>query len=162
MNDYRFKTSPPDRRGEVALSDARDAAGSFPHLAGKVTDVITSPPYLDTTNYREDQWLRLWFLGGEATVSHRRDDGRHYNVDKYRTFLTEAWAGMAPLLASQARMVVRIGGRKLNRDENLEALRNSLECGIKRSVHLVDAGVSSPVRHTQANAFRGSKAVSDR
>ena len=157
MNDYRFKTSPPDGRGEVALSDARDAAGRFPHLAGKVTDVITSPPYLDTTNYREDQWLRLWFLGGEATVSHPRDDGRHYSVDKYQTFLTEAWAGMTPLLASEARIVVRIGGRKLARDEIMEALRDSLECGIRRGVCLVDAGVSSPVKHTQANAFRGSK-----
>ena len=157
MNDYRFKTRPPSGRGEVALSDARDAGSNFPHLSGKVTDVITSPPYLDTTNYREDQWLRLWFLGGEATVSHPGGDGRHYNVDKYRTFLTEAWAGMAPLLAREARIVVRIGGRKLTRDESREALRNSLECGIRRSVHLVDSGVSSSARHTQANAFRGSK-----
>ena len=157
MNDYRFKTSPPDGRGEVVLSDARDAAGNFPHLTGKVTDVITSPPYLDTTNYREDQWLRLWFLGGKATVSHPRGDGRHYNVDRYRRFLTEAWAGMAALLASEARIVVRIGGRKLTKDEVMEVLRNSLEYGIKRSVRLVDAGVSSPVRYTQANAFRGSR-----
>ena len=157
MNDYRFKSRPPDQRGEVALSDARNAAKSFPHLAGQVTDVITSPPYLDTTNYREDQWLRLWFLGAEATVSHPCDDGRHYSAEKYRTFLTEAWAGMAPLLAGKARIVVRIGGRRFTKDEILEALRTSLKCSIRRSIQLVDAGVSSPVRHTQANAFRGSK-----
>ena len=157
MNDYRFRTSPPEGRGEVVLSDARDAADSFPHLVGMVTDVITSPPYLDTTNYREDQWLRLWFLGGEATVSHPRGDGRHYNAEKYRTFLAEAWTGVAPLLANQARIVVRIGGRKLPRDEIMEALGNSLERGIGRSIDLMDAGVSSPVRRTQANAFRGSK-----
>ena len=157
MNDYRFKTSPPAGRGEVALSDARDAAGNFPHLAGKVTDVITSPPYLDTTNYREDQWLRLWFLGGEATVGRRGDDGRHYSVEKYRNFLTEAWAGIAPLLSGEARIVVRIGGRKLTKDGAMELLGNSLERGIKRNVRLVDAGVSSPVRHTQANTFRGSR-----
>ena len=38
------------------------AGETFPKLKGRVTDFITSPPYLDTTNYREDQWLRLWFL----------------------------------------------------------------------------------------------------
>ena len=157
LNDYRFKTPPPARRGEVALSDARNAAEQFPHLAGYVTDVITSPPYIDTTNYREDQWLRLWFLGGEATVRHPRDDGRHYNAIQYQTFLTEAWTGITPLLADKARIVVRIGGRRFTGDERMEILRNSLQCGIGRSVHLVDAGVSSPVKHTQASAFRGAK-----
>ena len=157
MNDYRFKSSPPDRRGEVVLSDARNATESFPHLVGQVTDIITSPPYLDTTNYGEDQWLRLWFLGGEATVSHSRNDGRHYNFEKYRAFLTEAWAGTAPLLAEETRIVVRIGGRRLTKDEILEALMTSLKGAIRRSIQLVDAGVSSPVRHTQANTFRGAK-----
>ena len=157
MNDYRYRTSPPALRGEVTLGDARNAAENFPHLAGEVTDVITSPPYLDTTNYREDQWLRLWFLGGEATANHSPDDGRHYSADKYRTFLIEAWAGLAPLLAGEARIVVRIGGRKLTRDEIVEALKDSFRCGTQRSVRLVDAIVSSPVRHTQANSFRGSK-----
>ena len=157
MNDYRFATSPPAGRGEVVLSDARDAAGSFPHLAGKVTDVITSPPYLDTTNYFEDQWLRLWFLGGEATVTHPRGDGRHQNVDKYRKFLTEAWAGVAPLLAGKARIVIRIGGRKLARNSIVDVLESSLEGGIERSIRPVDAGVSSPVGRTQAGAFRGAR-----
>ena len=157
LNDYRFKTDPPDRRGEVHLSDARHSARSFPHLVGTVTDIITSPPYLDTTNYHEDQWLRLWFLGGNETVKHPRGDGRHYNLAAYSTFLAEAWSGLAPLMAAEARVVVRIGGRKLTRNDALELLINSLNEGIKRPIRLVDAGVSSPVRHTQANAFRGAK-----
>ena len=157
LNDYRFKSTPPDRRGEVRLSDARVSARSFPHLSGRVTDVITSPPYLDTTNYHEDQWLRLWFLGEEATAKHPRGDGRHYNFSTYSTFLTESWSGLAPLLATDARLVVRIGGRKLSRDDALILLTNSLRSGTGRSVHIVDAGVSSPIRHTQANTFRGSR-----
>ena len=43
MNDYRFRTPPPKGRGEVAMSDARNAATAFPHLCARVTDVITSP-----------------------------------------------------------------------------------------------------------------------
>ena len=158
MNDYRFRSMPPDGRGDVALTDARDAARSFPHLAGSVTDVITSPPYIDTTNYSEDQWLRLWFLGEKATIRHPRGDGRHYSLEKYKAFLTESWAGIAPLLAPEARIVVRIGGRKLTIDDARECLLHSLENGIKRYVHLVDAGVSSPIGRSQANSFRGSSA----
>lgn len=67
MVAYRYRTTPPDRRGLVVLVDARSAATQFSKLAGHVTDIITSPPYLDTTNYREDQWLRLWFFGGMPT-----------------------------------------------------------------------------------------------
>ncbi len=157
LNDYRFKTSVPRGRGQVALADARSAAGAFPHLTKRVTDIITSPPYLDTTNYVEDQWLRLWFLGGKAAVCRPRGDGRHYSFDSYRTFLAECWAGVAPLLADKARIVVRIGGRKLTREQRLDVLHHSLEEGSGRHVKLTDSGISSLVKQTQANAFRGSK-----
>lgn len=157
MTDYRFRTPPPRGRGTVAMSDARRAASTFPELLESVTDVITSPPYLDTTNYHEDQWLRLWFLGGDAIVNHAGGDGRHYNAIKYWTFLTEAWTGLAPLLAQEARMVVRIGSGKLAREEVRKELTSSLECGTNRSVELIGAEISSTAVSTQANAFRGSK-----
>ena len=157
MADFRFRSVPPDGRGEVALADARDAAQTFPHLAGRVTDIITSPPYIDTTNYREDQWLRLWFLGQEATSRHPHGDGRHCSFEEYKTFLAESWAGIAPLLAREARIVVRIGGRKLTMEAARESLLNSLEEGLERPIRLVDAGVSSAIGSTQANAFRGSR-----
>ena len=157
MSDYRFKTAPPVLRGEIALADSRKAAQSFPHLLGQVTDVITSPPYLDTTSYREDQWLRMWFLGSLAATSYTRDDGRHHSISKYKAFLEGSWTGMAPLLGDEVRIVVRIGGRKLAKEEVLELLESSLKCATQRSVRLQDEGVTSWVKHTQANAFRGSR-----
>ena len=75
--------------------------------------MITSPPYLDTTNYREDQWLRLWFLGGGPLMPRGRGDDRHYNKDNYWTFIQASMQGLASLLAERARMVIRIGGRRL-------------------------------------------------
>ncbi len=159
MVGYRFRTPPPARRGTVVLADARAAAQKFVNLLGRVTDVITSPPYLDTTNYREDQWLRLWFLGGEATSSHgRQDDGRHYNKDSYWTFLEEAWGGIRPLLAAEARLVIRIGGRRMEKDEMRSSLQETLTRGLRRTVRAVDDGVTTPVKRTQANSFRGAKA----
>lgn len=158
MVDYRFRTPPPESRGEVEESDARKANLAFPHLDGKVTDIVTSPPYLDTTNYREDQWLRLWFLGEAPTSVQARDDGRHYNRTVYWKFLKEAWEGVAPLLASRARIVVRIGGRKLSKEEMFVGLLESLEEATGRAVKPADDGVTTPVKRTQANSFRGAKA----
>ena len=157
MTEYRFRTPPPNLRGEAVLSDVRDADTTFRHLTGKVTDVITSPPYLDTTNYREDQWLRLWFLGEKATDRKKGGDGRHYHIDSYRSFLVEAWAGMRQLLDETARIVIRIGGRRLGKEEAMEMLNDSLNVGFRRTTRLLDSGVSSRPMRSQANAFRGAK-----
>lgn len=158
MVDFRFRTAPPESRGEVVESDARKAIAALPHLEGKVTDIITSPPYIDTTNYREDQWLRLWFLGEDPKSTQARDDGRHYNSSLYWSFLTEAWEGVAPLLAPQARIVVRIGGRKLSKEEMFARLLASLIDATHRTVKAADDGVTTAVKRTQANSFRGTKA----
>lgn len=158
MVDFRFRTPPPEGRAEVAESDARKAIVAFPHLEGKVTDIITSPPYLDTTNYREDQWLRLWFLGDAPQSTHSRADGRHYNKAAYWIFLRETWEGVAPLLAPHARIVVRIGGRRLSKDEMFSKLLASLRDATGRVVNPADDGVTTPVKRTQANSFRGAKA----
>ena len=157
MLEYRFRTRPPDGRARVAQADARRVADAFPALAGRVTDVITSPPYLDTTNYREDQWLRLWFLGGKAIVPRGRRDDRHYNKDIYWSFIQESMNGLAPLLAKRARLVIRIGGRRLRKTELKEGLLQALTRGLDRDVEIVDDGVTTEVGKTQANVFRGEK-----
>ncbi|MDE0054139.1 MAG: DNA methylase [Gammaproteobacteria bacterium] len=157
MLEYRFRSTPPDGRAVVVQTDARRVADAFPALAGRVTDVITSPPYLDTTNYREDQWLRLWFLGGEPLMPRGRGDDRHYNTDNYWTFIRQSMEGLAPLLAERARLVIRIGGRRLQKVELRTGLLQSLTLGLGRDVQLVDDGVTTEVGKTQANVFRGAK-----
>ena len=157
MLEYRFRTPPPKDSAAVIQTDARLAAYKFPSLTGRVTDVITSPPYLDTTNYHEDQWLRLWFLDGEPSVPRGRGDDRHGNKDNYWTFIQESMAGLGPLLARRARIVIRIGGRRLNKPELREGLLCSLRGGLGREVRLVDDGVTTEVAKTQANSFRGEK-----
>ncbi len=157
MLEYRFRTPPPKGSAKVIQTDARLAACKFPGLRGRVTDVITSPPYLDTTNYREDQWLRLWFLDGEPLVLRGGGDDRHRNKDSYWRFIQESMAGLGPLLEGRARMVVRIGGRRLNKPELREGLLRALTDGLGREVRLVDDGVTTEVGKTQANSFRGEK-----
>ena len=158
MIAYRFRTCPPEQSGQVIEADARRVGEMFPRLEGRVTDVITSPPYLDTTNYREDQWLRLWFLGGSPRVPSGRGDDRHYNKAMYWEFLKASWEGLLPLLADRVRLIVRIGGRRLSKHELREGLQRSLAEGLGRKVQLLDSGISSKIGKTQAHTFRGGTA----
>lgn len=155
---YRFQTPPPERVGHVRQVDARKAGQAFRKLKGRVSDVITSPPYLNTTNYREDQWLRLWFLGyDDPLASCNGGDDRYHSETMYWAFLQSAWAGIAPLLSQQVRLVIRIGSRQQNKDVLRDGLTQSLKQGLNRPINLLDEGVSSKIVNTQANAFRGSK-----
>ncbi len=137
--DYRFLTPLPEGKGEVLQGDARAASQLFPGLAGQVKLVITSPPYLDTTHFAEDQWLRLWFLGGEDRPKRvRAGDDRHTSVTNYWKFLREAWAGIRGLLRPDARLIIRIGGAKLSLEEIAEGLLNSLQEGLGHSLSVLE------------------------
>jgi hypothetical protein len=82
---------------------------------------------LDITDYHEDQWLRLWFLGGPSKpVTGQGKDDRHRRVDAYWQFLCEAWKGVVPLLQESAQVVVRIGGTRLRQEELQVGLLESL------------------------------------
>ena len=61
-------------------------------------------------------------------------------------------------LSDRARLVIRIGGRRLKKADLRNGLLRSLANGLDRKVCLVDTGVTSKVRSTQANSFRGAKA----
>lgn len=156
MSEFRLSESRLPIRGAVKLRDARNAASAFPSLREKVKLVITSPPYLDTTNYREDQWLRLWFLGGpERPVRFQTGDDRHRNDAKYWKFLTDTWGGCSPLLHVKAVIVVRIGGTLLNKDELFTGLETSLKSGLGGfRVTPVHQGATTEIKNRQTNAFR--------
>jgi len=125
--DYRYQSPLPATKGRVVQGDARKASRMFRAYKEKVKLVITSPPYLDITDYHEDQWLRLWFLGGPMRpISGQGKDDRHRIVESYWQFLGEAWAGMAPLLQDSAQVVVRIGGTRLGVEELEHGLLSSL------------------------------------
>jgi DNA modification methylase len=154
MVDFRFASEPANSRGKVKQIDARKAINAFPELEGRVPLIITSPPYLDTTNFEEDQWLRLWFLGGPPRPSVRPDgDDRHGDEDKYWSFLTEAWAGLAPMLKRNAHIIVRIGGKRLSKSDIEDGLTDSLEDGLERKLHLLEAK-SSEIMSGQLRTFQ--------
>lgn len=150
---YRYASDLPGRRGHIAMCDAREASARLAEYRGRVRLVVTSPPYLDTTNYREDQWLRLWFLGGEPRpeICSSNDD-RHRGPATYWPFLEQAWRGISALLADGAHIIIRIGGRRVERDECQAQLSESLREGLGTRVRMIDRR-SSQIRNRQAIAF---------
>ena len=130
---FRYRLPPATAKGVVRQADARTASTSFSEFAGQVMLVVTSPPYLDTTDYAEDQWLRLWFLGGEPKPQLRKNrDDRHTQADVYWQFLREAWAGLSELMADNSTIVIRIGGAKLNKDQLLSGVCREFRRGAER------------------------------
>ncbi len=44
-----------------------ESADNTPHIADESVDlVVTSPPFLDTVDYEQDNWLRMWFCDIEV------------------------------------------------------------------------------------------------
>jgi len=153
---FRYRMPPARLRGEVRQTDARTSGTAFPELKAKVQLVVTSPPYLDTTDYAEDQWLRLWFLGGESRPKLRKNrDDRHTQVESYWSFLQESWSGMRPLLAEAATIVIRIGGAKLSKEELRAGLDRTLTAALgQHDVRPLHEGVTSSIRPRETSAFR--------
>ena len=126
---YRLEQGVPKRSGHVLRCDVRKLGGRARRFRSKVALVVTSPPYLDTTRFEEDQWLRLWMLGGPPKVTYcavSKDD-RHDWARPYWSFLQAAWRGIAPLLRPSAVLVCRLGARGLDPRELRACFRATVE-----------------------------------
>nr|WP_287381949.1 DNA methyltransferase [Mesorhizobium sp.] len=155
LSRARLSILAPSGLAKVALEDARNCAEVFSEHEGEVRLMVTSPPYLDTTDYSEDQWLRIWFLGGPERPKRKMSlDDRHTNKENYWDFLSEVWAGTERLLGSEATIAIRIGGKKLDVDEISNGLSMSLKKGLSRGFHLLDAPNTSEIKNGQLNSFR--------
>ena len=153
---FRLEAEVPSLVGEVKLRDARQAGNAFPSLHEKVALIVTSPPYLDTTDYVEDQWLRLWFLRGPCKPRGGvNKDDRHTRLDNYWQFLTETWSGVRPLLKRGTHVVVRIGGTRVPKEDLGEGLLVSLKAGLTGfRVKTVQGASTTEIRNRQTNVFR--------
>lgn len=151
---FRLKGGSPERRGRTALADVRNASRSFTASRNKVSAVVTSPPYLDVTNFAEDQWLRLWFLGGPpkptyGCISH---DDRHSASVPYWQFIRDAWNGIAPLLRKNATLVCRIGAKGVTPELLTKTLTTVTRAVWPKAV-LICEPVQSKVKNSQISVL---------
>lgn len=145
----------PNLRGHAVLADARESSRRLASLVGKVGAIITSPPYFNVTNFEEDQWLRLWFLGHEPRVTIRQisKDDRYENKQAYWSFLADVWHGLALLPRPGAVLVCRIGGKGMSPSELTEGLMKTLGAAFPGGV-LVSPPTVTHLQRRQTNAFR--------
>ncbi len=155
--ELRYSGTHPQHDGRVVLGDARTAGEIFGEIKGGVSAVITSPPYFDVTNFEEDQWLRLWFLGHKShpTYDQVSKDDRYRDgaKDAYWAFLTAAWVGLKPLLKRSAVIVCRLGGKGIPQAAMTRRLRESLQVAFPKASLIADP-IRSEIRNRQRDRFQ--------
>lgn len=110
---YGIPSGPPAvvrlGRAEDVLPDAEIGQPRFDLL-------LTSPPYLGVTNYRQDNWIRLWMLGDDP-APHPTDISQKY-ADKpaYVAMLRAVFARSAGLMRPGATVCIRTDSRPWTRD----------------------------------------------
>ena len=151
---YRYVSARPEKQAAVLNLDMRELPRHVDSLPQPIRCAITSPPYLDMTSYEEDQWLRLWFVGGEPRPRQRqysRDD-RLSGATAYWRFITDMWRSLSLVLAPRADVVIRIGAKGMKPRALVDAMHASSTVS-HRKVTLASHAVSQLVKR-QTNAFR--------
>lgn len=96
-----LRHSLPDcfRRDDAIL--LTESADSTPQIADESVDlVVTSPPFLDTIDYMQDNWLRMWFCGIEI------EQGKIWQLKSL-----EDWVARMTDVLAELHRVLKHGGR---------------------------------------------------
>ena len=151
---YRYESDPPKRKAVVLQMDMRDLPRVKEVLPNRIACAVTSPPYLDVTSFEEDQWLRLWFLGGppHPTYGEISKDDRHQNPSKYWNMIADMWRTLGLILAPKSDVVIRLGGKRHTPEQLVDGLIGAGAVSNRR-IKLVRYEVSE-IRNRQTDAFR--------
>ena len=155
---FRYKTKPPSGESIVLHRDMRELPWVRKQLPKTIRCVVTSPPYFDVTNCEEDQWLRLWFLGGPPHPTRGRisRDDRYSFEDSYWRFIADMWRSLGVVVSANAHVVIRIGSSRLSPERLGQSLTASSTFSGRR-VDRLSLEVSR-IRNRQTDVFRpGSK-----
>jgi site-specific DNA-methyltransferase (adenine-specific) len=106
------------------LGDARDVGPSAEAALRRLGSpdrarlVVTSPPYLRVVKYGYYNWLRTWFLGFDAQAIDAVLDDAHHR-EPYLVFMRDVLAGLRPVLADDAVVVLVIGDVETDRGRSI-------------------------------------------
>jgi DNA methylase len=123
--DRLYRQPPPAVEGIALLGDARDVAPRASAALrehgrpGRARLVVTSPPYLRVVKYGYYNWLRTWFLGFDAREIDATLDDAHHR-EPYLAFLRDVLAGLRPVLADDAVVVLVIGDVETDRGRRIK------------------------------------------
>lgn len=151
---FRYESEPPEGEAVVLHRDMRQLPLAMELFPAPVRCVITSPPYFDVTNFEEDQWLRLWFLGGPPRPTTRRisRDDRHTFAANYWRFIADMWRCLGAVLGRSSHVVIRLGSSRLSTHELEDQLLATSRFS-NRKTKLIEVECST-IRRRQTDAFR--------
>jgi hypothetical protein len=155
MAEFRYGSPLPTGDSVVLHTDMRNLPRAIDPLEiDSIRCSVTSPPYLNVTSFEEDQWLRLWFLGGPTHPRKgimSRDD-RHATADNYWSFIGDMWRSFGAVMGERSHVVVRIGSRKISPDFLKRGLTGCAQLS-GRKVKLISHQVTE-IKGRQTDAFR--------
>lgn len=119
---WRYRKGTPRAATDVAIL-LGDARMHLQKVAGQDFGLLlTSPPYCGVTNYRVDNWIRLWLLG-DAPLPCWEISQRYVDRVAYRRMLVEVFTSAHAGLDARAVVLVRTDSRVFTRDATAATLR---------------------------------------
>lgn len=107
-----------------------DVRGLDQMPAGRVSLIVTSPPFLNKADYIQDNWLENWFLGIDPD-GYASNVVQTHDLPTWEAFIKEALASMHRALKPGGHAVIEVGevitrGRLVHLDERVLAAAESL------------------------------------
>lgn len=91
--EWRYaKGTPTPSSKKVPTINLGNSAKVLPENQAPADLVLTSPPYSNVTNYRSDNWLRLWALGEGPSLPDWNTNQKFANPVTYKRMLKECLA----------------------------------------------------------------------
>ncbi len=86
--------------------------------------LFTSPPYQGVTNYHDDQWLRLWMLGGDPKPGYRVEKykDKFSSKEVYHGLLDSVFKYVSRIMSEDGTVYVRTSAREFTFDTTIEIL----------------------------------------
>jgi hypothetical protein len=133
----------PSRLHYVRCLDARKAM-SFAKIDGPLV-AVTSPPYYGMRTYVQDQWLRMWFLGGEAEVDYENHNQlSHSGHESFISDLAKVWKTLGKRAQGEGHLYVRFGSIPSAKSDPRKIVKESLEeAGYWKLVSVRNANTSN-------------------
>ncbi|MCI4668930.1 MAG: site-specific DNA-methyltransferase [Bacteroidia bacterium] len=147
---------------QVFCEDAR-SINAIEQLPRNISTIITSPPYYGMRTYVQDQWLRLWFLGGPETVDYRNDDQINHNSQEVFTKdLAQVWENILSLNQEEIDLYVRFGTVPSIKSDARSILQSSLEiCGGWKIISIKNAQSAHSGKRQAQQMVAKSKATQE-
>lgn len=118
---------PEGLKGHVMCADAR-TVGLRRTMHKNTSLVVTSPPYYGMRTYVEDQWLRMWLLGGPDAVEYGNiAQISHGGQETFIDELAAVWNRIAKSEADKVDLYIRFGSVPSAKSDPRKIIKSSLE-----------------------------------